>query len=395
MTVAGIVAGPGGLTVNGLGGTLIPNGTTPLYTGGTLTLSGANTYIGGTVINSGDLTVLVGNATPLGPLTGGSSSNLTLNGALLQGSVTMYGGVLQFNGNSSNSTPAIGTLNVNGGANLVVDNTVSANNTTLTVTNLNRAPGGTLIITPYSGTLNSKEIIKFTVAPPSANGIAAPYMVVQNSGTISAADFIVAAAGTGITAATYTPLPAARAVNTGVYQTAINTTLTASESAYALQVVPTVTLNLGGQTLTLGGTSGQAGLILDGLASITGGTLAFGNQEGVIYSGSGAGGGANTISSAITGSGGVTFFGPSPLVLSGANTYTGTTTVAAGTNLAITGSLAAGTTLAANGSTTFSAPSQTVAGLSGISTGNMALFGTALTVSGGGTTRGSSAATAA
>ena len=53
--------------------------------------------------------------------------------------------------------------------------------------------------------------------------------------------------------------------------------------------------------------------------------MAFGTSEGVIYSG---GTGTNTISASITGSGGLTVFGPTTLALTAAsNSYTGTTTI--------------------------------------------------------------------
>ena len=157
----------------------------------------------------------------------------------------------------------------------------------------------------------------------------APYVVAQTSATNTAADF-VALSGTAspysVAVATYTGvLPVSGGLKGGVYQATTNTTLTANEAVYALKVLPGMDVNATGYTLTLGGTSGQAGLILNGSnAGILGGTLAFGTQEGVIYSG---GGSSSSITSAITGSGGVTIFGPSPLILSGANTYTGGTNI--------------------------------------------------------------------
>ena len=77
-----------------------------------------------------------------------------------------------------------------------------------------------------------------------------------------------------------------------------------------------------------------AGLILNGGASISGGTLATqaAGAELVVYSG---GSGANAISANITTStAGVTFFGPTVLNLSGVNTYTGATTINGNMNIA-------------------------------------------------------------
>ena len=68
-----------------------------------------------------------------------------------------------------------------------------------------------------------------------------------------------------------------------------------------------------GNTLTVGDGTDPAGLILEGTTSITGGTLAFGASEAVIGVKA-----TNTISSAITGTGGLTLAGSGTLVLAGA-----------------------------------------------------------------------------
>ncbi len=114
-------------------------------------------------------------------------------------------------------------------------------------------------------------------------------------------------------------------------------TATTASNPYALRV-GAFTLTNSGTTTVNGGAasatnSGMGGVILNPTATastITGGVLAFGSSEAVIYNGSGAGNG--TIASQITGAAGLTKFGPGTLALtSTSNNYTGGTTINSGT----------------------------------------------------------------
>ena len=134
---------------------------------------------------------------------------------------------------------------------------------------------------------------------------------------------------------TVAALPGSGSTASSIYQVTAGTTVTTSEPVYALKVTAATLTLTTGTSLTVGGTSGQAGLILNTNGSSTGAsiavgagtpTLAFGNQEGVIFSG-GGGTATNSIATTITGTAGITEFGPTTLVLSGTNSYTGTTTV--------------------------------------------------------------------
>ena len=90
------------------------------------------------------------------------------------------------------------------------------------------------------------------------------------------------------------------------------TTLGSSQGVYALKT--TAAINLGANTLTIGNGANEAGLILDG-GGISSGTIAFGGAEGVVYTSA-----ANSsIASPITGSAGLTAFGPGTVTLSGSN----------------------------------------------------------------------------
>ena len=82
----------------------------------------------------------------------------------------------------------------------------------------------------------------------------------------------------------YTALPQSGSNASTVYAATASTTLTASESVYALKVTGALR-SAEAFTLTVGGGSGPAGLILNSGARIGTTTLAFGGGEGVIYSG--------------------------------------------------------------------------------------------------------------
>ena len=112
------------------------------------------------------------------------------------------------------------------------------------------------------------------------------------------------------------------------------TTFTGNNSTYALVAQPqaSITIN-GGVTLSVGdNTVGhQAGVLVNSTSQnpnfMSGGTLAFGASEGVIslFANTGGIGGMST---AITGTGGVTFSGAAASVnLSGANTFSGGLTI--------------------------------------------------------------------
>ena len=136
--------------------------------------------------------------------------------------------------------------------------------------------------------------------------------------------YTVAVTATTLAATTISDVTSSIAINT-------------ASNPYALRV-GAFTLTNSGTTTVNGGVvgatnSGMGGVIMNPTATastITGGTLAFGSSEGVVYVGSGAGGGL--ISSIITGSAGLTKFGPGTLTLSTAtNSYLGGTVINGGT----------------------------------------------------------------
>jgi autotransporter-associated beta strand protein len=154
-------------------------------------------------------------------------------------------------------------------------------------------------------------------------------IVGQNNDASLSADFLTYTSN-GFVKATYSPSANVNTAGaTAVYDAnssgngTNNNTLSAPASLYALNNAGQV-ITLNGQTLTLGNGSNinPAGVVLGG-GQINGGTLAFRGSEATVYT-SLAGG---TISSAITGSNGLTKFGPGTLLLTGAESYTGDTMI--------------------------------------------------------------------
>jgi autotransporter-associated beta strand protein len=108
---------------------------------------------------------------------------------------------------------------------------------------------------------------------------------------------------------------------TAVFNLDADVTLGGSRQVFALKISDkAITIGADNAALTLGNGTGQAGLIFNGGAIQAGSgktdtSLAFGGAEGVIYASSGGG----TIGTAISGTAGLTKFGPGRLVLSGDN----------------------------------------------------------------------------
>lgn len=133
-------------TVNGTFGGVIQNGSTAstalLVTGGTQTLTNANTYSGGTTVNGGKLLVGNGNngsALGSGPLSIGSSGTIGgtgngLTGIVLASNFTINGKVIVGNGSDATSS-----LKIAAPGSPTVDGTLSGANLTF---NLNSAVAG-------------------------------------------------------------------------------------------------------------------------------------------------------------------------------------------------------------------------------------------------------------
>src|SRR5207302_11067153 len=100
---------------------------------------------------------------------------------------------------------------------------------------------------------------------------------------------------------------------------------------------PVNAILLRGDGITISGAAGVTLTLASGTLAANGGTasgnivtvptLALGSQEGMFLSGTGT----TTVSSTITGSGGLSVAGGGNLILTGTNSYTGATTLDSGT----------------------------------------------------------------
>lgn len=381
-TGAGVTHTLGTLNMNGaftltVRGTNVNSGTAGL-TFGTTTLGGATTFdtFNPSVYQVGP----VGNVQlTLGAVTGGGFT-LTKNGsgtlASAQTSGTPFGdGNIALNGGTLLLAPGSAGVNAVTGVNAVASSTFTYRSGTVQLTKngtsldytighasatadsvLVRSSRGTLVIGATAlanlGTTGTERfMVNGQTTATNKNGAAsaagiydASVVGQEGSANTGVGSFLVAdtVANGGFVQTAYTArnanalIPANEITNvTGSF------TATTLSNPYALRV-GAFTLTNGGTTTVNGGAasatnSGIGGVILNPTATasiITGGTLDFGASEGAIYVGSG--GGFGSIASNITGSAGLTKFGPGKLTLSGTtNNYTGGTVINGGT-LAIT-----------------------------------------------------------
>ena len=317
---------------------------------GTTTLTGAKSYTGGTTVNAGTLRL-------------GTGASLASTGAL-----AVNGGTFDLN----NNTQTVGTLSGTGG-------TIALGSATLT-TNSSVDSSLASAITGTGGFVKSGSSTLTLSGNSSYSG-----GTIINAGTLAiSADRNLGAASGGITfngadATLRTTATFATARNMGLnaggtLDVAANTVFTVSGNVTGASGLA----KIGGGTLVLAGTNNYAGPLaisagtvsVGSNANVGTGTISFDNgatlqatasfslASGIVLN---SGGGTvrvqtnstlTTGADAISGSGGLTKADGGTLVLSGANTYAGGTTIAGGT-LAVSAdsNLGIGGTLAFNGGT--------------------------------------------
>lgn len=210
------------------------------------------------------------------------------------------------------------------------------NNITATFTNgIVRTGADTLILNPTAGALGGADKVFSGGASAVLTNTIAPAWIVVSTASGGAGPYDFATYGSnGYVAATYnantTTLDGTTTAE--VVKLSANATLAGDASVYALNTAGK-NVTEAGHTLTIGDGTHPAGLILgsgSSLSTISGGALAFGASQGVIWLGN-TGSNTSTISSTITGSGGLIFAGSGGVNLSAQENLTGAITIDSGT----------------------------------------------------------------
>ena len=359
-TVNGIVSGTGSLSINGFGAVAT-------------TLTAANTYTGATItsLSTASALTLSGNGSIATSSSYDLSGTLTLDNSGTTGidrlndtgAITTRGAIITTTGNATTtSVENAGALTLADGV-TTISVTPGTAGSKLAFANIARQNGSVLYVNGTSLGATAGAGVATVTAGTSASG-GTPTLIGGGGaagtttisvvpwayGSTTANTAATATATLATTLVTYDPTNGFRPLATTEYATALgvhttdNVRLTAATAvaaggvtANALLLAPSAaSATLSGGTLTV-----TSGAVLysptkSATDTISAG-LNFGTAEGVITNTSGL-----TVSGAISGSGGLTLNSPSAstLTISGANTYTGTTTILAG-QVAYSGTVAA------------------------------------------------------
>jgi fibronectin-binding autotransporter adhesin len=331
-----------------LGGAIALNKTT----GGTVILSGANTYSGLTTVGAG--TLLVNNTTGSGTGTGAVTvdSGATLGGSgIITGSVT-NNGTITGGTDGAVGTLATGAITLNSGSTLKVDMDGATTDLLASTGAVTIEAGAQLDFNATAVSLGTYTLMTYSSRSGSfsVTGLPAGYVLNYDDtaltldkdlGAVSDGSWNVDASGLWDTDSNW----AASTVANGPNQTATfnnditgDRTVTLDSERYIGNIVFE-----DGNTGTAGGwtIAGNGNVLNVSLGSITVNALGTGK--------------AAEIGADIDGGNGLTKAGSGKLILSGANTYTGNTTINAGT-LAVSGGnnrLPTGTTVEFTGTATF------------------------------------------
>jgi CSLREA domain-containing protein len=381
LEVPASTVGLAGLTVDGLAFTLYGGQATWDYAGtggdvftgsltgslqlvkqgaGNLTLTGANTYSGTTTITAGTLKVGAANALP--------NSDVTDNGTLDLAGNSIVIGALMGSGTVTSSVAGTPTLSVgNTGNNGTFSGVIQNGSGTLALT---KAGAGTETLTganTYSGTTTiSAGTLQLGIANAIPNG-----SNVTVTGTLDLnglSDTIGALSGSGtvdnLTAGGTPTLTVGNNNAGGTFSGVIknNTgTVSLTKAGTGTEILTgantysgTTTISAGTLQIGNGGTSGtlgNAGALTDNAA------LTFNRTDTI------------TVSNAISGSGSLTQAGTGTLILGAADTYSGATTISAGTlQLGIASAIPNGSNVTVTGTLDLNGLSDTIGALSGSGT---------------------------
>jgi len=332
MTQAGVISGAGALVKNGTGTlTLSQNNT---YTGatrinaGTLALSANNriadtsavTVAVGATFNLANRTETVGSIAGAGDITlgsgtlaaGANNTSTTFSGAISgTGGLTKQGtGTLTLSGTNTHTgttTVSGGRLRLAGGSAIADTGTVSLANTAGVTLDLNGTSETIGALTGGGATGGNVTLGAGTLT--TGNAAAQTYAgVISGSGGLTKQ-------GTGtFTLSRANTYSGATTINAGTLALGANNVLS---NATAVTIAAGATFSVNSRTDTVGSIAGAGNI-----TTTAGGVLTTGNS-----------GASTTYSGVMSGAGGLTKIGAGTLTLSGANTYTGATTVNGGTLL--------------------------------------------------------------
>ena len=357
-TISAVLAGTGNLTKS---------------TAGTVTLSGANTYTGTTTISAGLLSInslasVGGGASALGaPVTAG-------NGTIAIGATTTAA-TLQYTGAGATSDRVINLAGTTGGA--TIDSSGSG---ALVFTSALTATGAGAKTLTLTGTNTGANELQGAIV----NSTAATSVLKSGTGTWQISGINTYTGTTTVNNGTLRFGPAGARCPTMAVTVASNTAggtahldlngLNATIASLSLggaagaDTTSAANVSTGTGLLTLGGnvtytnTNNPLGSTISGLLDLGAATRTFTVNDSTTAANDLT---ISAVVSSASGAFGLTKAGAGTLLLTGANTYTGTTTVSAG-NLIVdtTGSLAAATGLSLTGGTlTLNNAAQTVASL--------------------------------
>ena len=318
-----VIGGPIGESATGSGLTFgTVNGTAPA-SNASLSLSGSCSYSGPTVINGGNITFTGANGSARGStgFTVNSGGTLTYDNSASSGTngvrfgsapVNLAGGAIVFNNPGDNAAYSGTVAQLNFGGVLPAAITVAAAGSSgtslLNVGTMSHTAGAFVSASlPSSGATRNKILIGNGTGL-LVNGLI-PWMLETNAGA-----FATYNASTGLQALTAfnTNNEGSTWVSGSNIKRTSSTTLSASRTinSFTLSGGSSLSLNLSSYTLTL--TSGAI-LTTGNTPAITGGTLAFGSAEAVFDISTSTA----TVSSNLTGSGGLTKAGTGTLLLTG------------------------------------------------------------------------------
>lgn len=370
---SGVSVAGGSFTETGAGVIGTAASTLSVSGGGMATLSGINTYTGSTTVGAGTLNLDFSGATAPSSATNIIKSTNTLN--LNGGKLAIKGG-----GSGAANSQAFATTALTAGtSSSVVFNQNGATSLGATLGNLTRGAASTVDITlPTTGTVtvtNTTQVSNGVLVSAASNGVA---FATANGGATWAsntAGTLGALASYGTGNANYTTTQNVDVANGDTPASGVTVnTLRFSGSNIGLTLAGTNIVNTGGILVTPGSTG----------ATISGGTLT-GNATGkelvlVDY-------GSVNIGSAVANNGAnavaLTHTGTGTTTLSGANSYSGVTTVNTGT-LRLSGSNSSAGTATVNSAGTLQ--------LAGTTANNGGLASGTLTLNAGGTLQVASAA---